>query len=193
MNIFFEHELHAYLQGQSRALRDEIESQRQDYLLNVNEVEFVRHLADKYAIDPLILHDDQATITTREDLVPTHGRPIRKQVIRYHIPFSGDRELLKCKPSAGLLWTQDVPVSGTEVMLDLIDHRNDPDHIKNEFEAFRRNLMTQAHNSTTEVKAFNANLEKDATEALRRRKEELLRQANLVAALNVPLKCQLAG
>ncbi len=188
MNLFFDARLDAILFSQSQRLQQDIESQDQDYLLNANEVELIRHFVDQYRIEPLALHEDQITMTPREEMVPTHGRPTRKQIIRYHVPFVGDVQLLRCRTNSILMRHLEAEVAGNEILFDVIDWRNDTGHIKAEWEGFLRMLRSQVASSGAEVNAHNNRLESEVKEALQRRKAQLLKQCNLVASLGVPLK-----
>src|SRR5438128_2691365 len=112
IQLFAEGDLHAVLEGQRHKAKAEIELQEQNYLLNANETELARHFIEKFRVDPLVIHGDQASVTYGEEMIPQRGfvggPSYRRQVIYYHIPFSGEAELLKLKPSQRLLWS--VPV-----------------------------------------------------------------------------------
>jgi hypothetical protein len=81
-----------------------------NYILNVNETEYLQFLLDALEIEPLVLHYEQVHITTTERQIPAErfpgqgffveaGESYVKQVIQYHIPFSGNKELLKYTPN----------------------------------------------------------------------------------------------
>ena len=106
--------------------------------------------------------------TDREAMVPAERyqgfetnmrRACRKQVVRYHLPFTGDFNLLKYMPSTRILWTQNVPVENGEVCFDAIVWHDDSESVKREWEEFLNSLRTQVGYSTSEVNAYNARLE----------------------------------
>ena len=59
MELFHEGSLRDVLENQKAKLKQEVESQQQNYLLNANETQLVAHLADKYRIEPVVLQEDQ--------------------------------------------------------------------------------------------------------------------------------------
>lgn len=127
MKLFNEGGLREVLEAQRNKLKSDVESQDRNYLLNANETQLVAHFTDKYRIEPLEIHADKIYASDREELIPAErfdsfrfnverGGKYRKQVVTYHIPFSGDQNLLRFAPSTRILWTQEVNVSNGEVL-----------------------------------------------------------------------------
>lgn len=65
MNLFYEGDLRSFLQPQLQKLRTEVDSQDQNYLLNVNETQLIAHLTEKYRLDPLVLNEDAVYVTEK--------------------------------------------------------------------------------------------------------------------------------
>src|SRR5882762_3754836 len=87
-----------------------IRSEQQDYLLNVNESEYLSHLESGYSLEPITFHTDQISMDAEEKMVPaerfpayqfavSRGGAYKRQVFTFHLPFSGTAELLRCQPS----------------------------------------------------------------------------------------------
>ena len=199
MKLFHEGRLGDLLEHRMAALKGEVESQEQNYLLNANETQLVAYLVDKYRLEAIVLQEDKVYATDREEMIPAerfdqfrfhvmHGEAYRKQVVRFHLPFTGDSELLKFMPSTRILWTQDVPVERSEICFDVIAWNDDAAQIKREWDSFLNSVRTQVGYSTTEINAYNARLEQDAAQVIQARKAELLKKNNLLGSLGVPLK-----
>jgi len=199
MKLFAEGRLSQVLEGQRAKLKQEIESQQQNYLLNANEMQLVAHFVDKYRIEPITLQEDKVYATDREAMIPAErfddfrfsvepGEAYRKQVVRFHIPFAGDADLLRLAPSTRIIWTQDVSVENGEICFETVAWEDDPARIKRDWESFLNSLRTQAGHSTTEVNAYNARLEQEVARMIQSRKAELLKRSNLLGSLGVPLK-----
>src|SRR5437867_9177105 len=115
MRMFREVWLRDFLEARLINLREEIQSAPKNYLLNANETQYVDYLLSRYRVDPLLILFDQQTISDREEMIAAErfpfdfgveeGEQYPKQVITYHLPFSGDPELLRCKPSSWIDWT----------------------------------------------------------------------------------------
>ncbi len=199
MKLFSEGGLREVLEGQRNKLKSEVESQDRNYLLNANETQLVTHFTEKYRIEPLEILADKISASDREELIPAErfdsfrfnverGGKYRKQVVTYHIPFSGDQNLLRFAPSTRILWAMEVNVSNGEILYDLINWSDDASNISREAESFLTSLQTQAGHVATEVNAFNTRLETEAAQIVKSRKDELLKKSNLLASLGVPIK-----
>jgi len=90
MRIFAGDDLSTVLERQRAKLRNEIRSEDKNKLLNVNEADYIDYLTEKYLIDELQVYADRKTVSAAEELVGYQGKSYPKQVISYHLPFSGD-------------------------------------------------------------------------------------------------------
>ena len=52
-----------------------IKSQADDYILNVNKVEYIEHLISEYSIQPLEIHSDQLSVSVEERMIPAEWHP----------------------------------------------------------------------------------------------------------------------
>lgn len=198
MRVFAGDDLRATIMSRVKAMQLEVEKESAKRLLNVNEAEYVEYLVQTHRIDPLVLVWDGLTVSSQERMIPAElfplgsymhgGKSYPKQVVTYHIPFTGDASLLGLKPSTYLMWTTDVVARGGEVLFDIINWRDDADEIKREADTITSNMKTQAANVQTEVASFNDDLRVSAESLIRTRKQMLLQQANLLESLGVPLK-----
>src|SRR5262245_319358 len=141
MKIFAERELQYVLEAQLQELRKEVHNEDKNRLLNMNETEYVEYLTSKYGVDSLIFHFDQVAISSREIMIPAErlprefydideGRSYRKQVVTYHIPFAGEADLLRYKPSPRILWSMEVDATVSSISFDVINWSDNPEQIK---------------------------------------------------------------
>ena len=110
IQIFAETELQVYLERWRLVTIDSIESEKDDFLLNINESDYVKYRVEDALIDPLEIHEDQIYASSSEQMIPAErfpgnynvysGKSYKEDVIKFHIPFSGDADLLKCQPSS---------------------------------------------------------------------------------------------
>ena len=196
MEIFWERELRDFLGEQLDTLQREVHSEDKNRLLNMNETEYVNYLVNRYRIEPLVLHWDRQGISDREEMIPAErfpplfnvykGKRYPKQMITYHIPYSGERKLLRCTPSSRLLWTVDVRLEGGCVCFDVINWRDNAEQVKGEANSILDKIRKQAENVAQQVDGHNNTLEDKAQQVVQARKALLLTQANLMASLGVP-------
>jgi hypothetical protein len=127
------------------------------------------------------------------DIFGSRYSPYRKsayprQVITFHLPFSGEAELFKCRPSSCIMWSIDISVSGGEIRFDLINWRDDIEELKREQNGIIERIRKQSESVTGEVAHFNTHLEEQARQIVSGRKQQLLKQTSLVESLGIPLR-----
>jgi len=179
-------------------MRREIDAEPKNRLLNVNEAEYLNYLVQKYSIDPLVFQWDDMFVTDKEVMIPAEqfprtfevldGKSYPKQVITYHIPFTGEPDLLKKMPSSRILWSTDVEVTGRTLTFDIVNLDDDAAQISRDADWITSNIRTQNKNVTQEVNQFNAGLPVAAQAAMQHRKQQHLQQASLLESLGVPVK-----
>src|SRR4051812_32308123 len=114
MRVFHEDRLSSLLESQITRMKSVVESEDRNYILNANETQLILHFRSKYQIEPLAINVDQKYVSDREEMIkPTRGagfgflpvndEPVRRQVITYHVPFSGDEKLFRYAPSNRLV------------------------------------------------------------------------------------------
>ena len=145
------------------------------------------------------LHFDEVSVSTYEKDVPPEefpsprfhvepGRRYRKDVIRYHIPFVGNEELLHCVPNPYSHWTTEVSIEDGSLCFDIINFYNDPERIKHEANQTIDFIKHQATYIANQVAAYNTSLASRAQGLFRERKQHLLKKNDLLASLGTPIK-----
>jgi hypothetical protein len=197
-NIFAVEELRAYLEHKAHAVLSGIEQEEDDYLLNVNEDDYVRFKAAAMSVDEVNIHDEDIHASSDERMIPASlfprhflvrsGQSYKKDVITFHIPVSGNLQLLRTIPSRRLMWTIPVDASQSEISFDVINFQDDAAAIVALKDENLRNIMTQLVYVNAEVKQFNAQVEGRVRNAIQVRKEQIKKQTGVLAALGVPIR-----
>jgi hypothetical protein len=198
MRIFAESELRQLIEGNTNRLRDEIEAQNDDYLLNVNQQTFVDYLVSKYSIENLTLKFEEVTISKDEREIPVERFPrdfyfhsqkkCKRPVIRYHLPFEGDAQLLRLEPNTHYSWSLDVDIEDRNVCFEIVSFGDDPQEIKREADQILSSIRNQAENVQSEVDSYNKRLPQDADQLFQNRKQIILKSNDLISALGVPIR-----
>ncbi|MGI9279262.1 MAG: hypothetical protein ACR2PX_06480 [Endozoicomonas sp.] len=196
--IFAEKELRSFLDSKKRQVLQTIESENDDYLLNVNENDYVSFKVSEATMDELEIHIDKIYASSSEQMIPAEyfpnsffvqrGTSYKKDVIKFHIPFSGEKELLKCIPSSRILWSMDVEINGNEFCFEVINFNDNPDDIVRQKNSNLSSITKQHKNILNELQSYNSNLEKEIKEYFNRRKERIKSNIGVLSALGVPLK-----
>lgn len=181
----------------SQALQS-ITSQSDDYILNVNKVEYVEHLVSEYSIQPLELQRDQLTVSVEERMIPAElhpnsfwvdsGQSYPKDVFTFHLPFTGEAQLLKIRASTFSLSCPRIMLSGQEIRFEIINFNQEADAIRREADKIVMQLESQNQHLTNDLKRFNGSLEAQLTQAFNSGKSQLLKKHDVISALGIPVR-----
>ena len=198
LKIFAERALQDYLEQQKRSVMQSIESETDDYLLNVNEGDYVQHKSAQAYVEPMKIHEEQIYASSSEQMIPAEyfppmfnvyaGKSYKKDVIKFHIPFSGNAELFTCIPSSRILWTMAIELSNQEFCFEIINFSDDAEKIKREKDSNMQSIMQQLGNITAEINSYNSGIESQIKQAFDARKKRILAKSGVLASLGVPIK-----
>lgn len=196
--IFGDQDFGEYSAERLNALKAAIAAESPEYLVNVNEDEYIGHLCSKFSIEPLVLHYDALEASSEEELIPAErfpsnynvvrGKSYPKPVIWYHLPVSGELALLHCMPNPRVHDFPGVEVSGRSISWGTIDFDNSADNVKRALEGILATIKQQAGYLSANVAGFNNSLEEQARTIFRARKEEHVKRTGVLASLGVPIR-----
>ena len=198
MKIFAENDLLDHLDSLLADLKRTVLSEDKNRLLNINETQYIDYIVNRYTLEPLKLHLEKVHVSDYESIVPV-GRfafnyglhpseKIKRQVIKYHLPFSGETRMLYLTPNPRLVWYIDVEIHGNEISFDIVNWNDDVGMIKKDAERILENLAKQAQYSENNIRSYNAKLQEYTQEIVTTRKLEHLKQCNVLDSLGVPFK-----
>lgn len=196
--IFYEKELSDYLNKRMQDILLSIENESDDYILNVNEEDYIKFKTSQAKVEPIEIYVDNIYASSSEEMIPAkyfpnsffvkEGKSYKKNVIKFHIPYSGDQELLKCSPSSRLLWSVDVEITKDEFCFEIINFNNEADEIAREKDDITSSIMKQYTNLKKELNQFNSNLETKIRSSFKKRKERIIVNNSVLSSLGVPIK-----
>ncbi|MCW9026583.1 MAG: hypothetical protein OQJ77_04635, partial [Thiovulaceae bacterium] len=196
--IFAKQELRDYLENKKQSILSTIESENDDYLLNVNEDDYIQYKVSAAKVDTLEIHEDDIYASSSEQMIPAeyfprtfnvyNGKSYKKDVIKFHIPFSGNKDLLSCMPSSRILWSMDVEILNNEFCFEIINFSNDSESIVKDKDSNISNIRQQYQHVQTEIERYNTNLESQVKQAFESRKNKIKEKSGVLASLGVPIK-----
>ncbi|MDP9364724.1 MAG: hypothetical protein M3Q10_10960, partial [Chloroflexota bacterium] len=170
-----------YLRAQEEGLVRAVQTEDDNFLLQVNEGDFVAHLVDRFRVPVLRLKFDEAYATESRRSIPAeefpsgfsvrHGRSYEKPVFTVRIPYEGDVDLLCKQPSTYLSWNAIVHTEGQEVCFEVVDFYGAPERINQAVDEQINNLRQSSEYLVWDVEAFNRSLPARAERSLRERKD----------------------
>ena len=197
-HAFSDYDGFSVIENQKQRIASTINSQADDYILNVNKEEYIQHLVSEFTIPPLEIHRDQLSASTYEAQIPAEhhpssyyvhsGKSYPKDVIKYHLPFTGDPELLKVRASTYTLSPPRITIEDSCICFEIGNFNLTPERIKHEADSIINNIISQNQHLTRDLNAFNAQIESLANQAFDSRKQQLLKKNDLMSSLGVPIR-----
>jgi hypothetical protein len=198
--LFVKGELRGFLENRKREASIEIQSQDVNYILNVSVSGFCNYLLQKYALPPPVLEEAKITVDQEEKnvdvshypnrLIIFENRPshVKGTEITYYVPFEGNSELFKYKPSTFTFNPPSGVVINQELCLsfECIDH--DTESLKKNFQRELSEIRRWLAYISNDVKQFNESLPNEIEKQVKERREKLLKDRGLVAELGFSLR-----
>jgi len=195
---FSEYDGFSVIENQKQRVASAIISQLDDYILNVNKEEYIAHLVSEYTITPLEIYTEQLTASTYEAQIPAEhhpwdynvysGKSYPKDVIKYHLPFAGDPELLKVRASSHTLSPPRITIEDGCICFEIVNFNLTPERIKQQADSTVNSVVSQNDNTSRDLNVFNGQIEGIANQAFDVRKEQLLKKNDLMSSLGVPVR-----
>lgn len=197
-HAFSDYDGFSVIESQKQRIASAINSQPDNYILNVNKEEYIQHLVSEFTITPVEIDRDQLSASTYEAQIPAEyhpssyyvhsGKSYPKDVIKYHLPFTGDPELLKVRASTYTLSPPRITIEDGCICFEIINFNLSPERIKQEADSIVNSIESQNQHLTRDLNAFNAQIEGLATQAFDSRKQQLLKKNDLMSSLGVPIR-----
>lgn len=170
-------------------------------LLNASEHELVQALLDEFHLNVPVIKDDEIHIAhSGEAQIDVSGDPMRmiydrsqpfympgnKTVIA--VPFDGDAEFFNVQPSSFSLSPPRDQIGKGELLLTYV--RTDPnaEAIKREYKATVDSIKNYLRSLSESAAQFNGQLESLVRSQMKARKDRLLADAGMTAAIGLPMK-----
>ena len=165
-HVFGDVPFFAYSKSQLDQARSSILQENPDYILNVNETEYLQHLESRFHLDPIAFDLAQMTMETEEQDIAagrfppgfavTSGKSYKKQAFIFHVPFSGTPDLLRCIPSqsyAGVVLACEIRVG--EILFEIVDMYGDGNRVRQDQVRMTTSLEQTANWLKQDVTKYN--------------------------------------
>lgn len=196
--VFYEEELQNYLDQNNKRIRNKIKSESDEYILNVNEIEYVNYLLTSFNVDLPQIDFEEIFVDSIEKKIESERFPVGffvdpgesypKPVVVYHVPFNGKSDLLKYRPNPCVMWSTTVYIQDNCICFDVIDFRSDPNEIKREAKSVINSIKKQYTHFSNQIQEYNRQLQIFIESNFEGRKEQILKKNQTLASLGVPIK-----
>lgn len=200
MRMFVDGVIDQVFETSKQSIKQQINNESEDYILNVNHTEYCEYLASQYIIEFPELHFDQVSADSYEKDIPAErfpmsfhvyaGKTYKKDIVRFHIPYSGDVCLLKYRPSSRFTLSggMDINTSNGALIFEYINFNNKPEEIKREYDQDVNRMMSNYNYLKGDCENFNNSLLGFTKSVFEQRKQQHFRKNDLLSGLGVPIK-----
>lgn len=182
------------------SIKATIEGESENYILNVNETEYIEHLESKYKLSVPEIHFDQVYADSYEGDVPAEyfpggynvygGKTYKREIIQFFIPCSGDISLLNNCPASVIYigGGGQFEIRNNTLLVEFINFSNNAEEIKRNYENEANGIHGNYNALKKDIENYNNSLKGQITSQINQRKQKLLSKYNLLSSLGVPLK-----
>ena len=196
--VFYEYELSDYLGGITNHIQSLIESKSENYILIVNETEYINSLVHEYTVTPINIDFEKVFISDYEKQIPAEdfprhfhvraGESYPKTAVIYHLPYTGNAYLFECCPSTRTTFTTKVFLDNHCLCFEVISLEENSEEIKSKAERIINALKTQYEYLVSEVEKYNDSLPTLVKQLFQERRRYFLDKNEMLASLGVPVK-----
>ena len=198
--LFYEDNLANYFVLRRDEIQRTIQHKSEDYILNVNETEYMNYLVDKFTVDSININFEAVFIDKpyEKDIPAEYFPPYRfsvrqgesypKPATIYHLPYSGNEALFPYAPSNQLSLGTEVFLHEQCLCFEVISLSGNPEEMKENAEKVISDLKTQLKYLAPELEKFNDRLPSIIKGLFKERKQKILDKHQFIVNLGVPVK-----
>lgn len=193
--LFYSGELRDFFETKYSYIERKINSEKKEYILNVDEEEYISHIEEIYKLEypVLLLEDIYIDEPSEIDIDVSHnqnywGTTIKGSLIKAHIPFSGSKELFKYTPSTRTYNPPHGILVSNELILELKINHNDNPEIENKIDKFVSDVNRYLDWVKKDVITYNNLLQKKVRSIFDKRKEQFRKESSLTQGVRFPIK-----
>jgi hypothetical protein len=200
--LFSEYDLRAVLEGQLELVGDRVLAIPKEQFEEATDELLAAQVASRLTIPPLELAEDDISVSSKDTKVDVSRDPDRAifdrsrpayvdgTEVTYHVPYRGDSELLKCRPSSFTMNPPRAVVAPGELRFPYDQGCGDLAATKTWFERDLGELKRWIPWVNQQVAEYNGSLEAAARDRVIGRRAELERTARDIAALGFRVRSE---
>jgi hypothetical protein len=188
--------------NQQAQMQAEIAGMDGNRLLNTNVDDLVAYFAGKCGIEVPDLLEDQMVIDQREAQRDVSGDPMRRFYYDQHsgpilvtgneisleVSFEGDPQMFRVQPNTYNMNPPRGVVHNNSLTFTIWGDNLTSDQVRSQIDEWLQSIRQHLQWQRDSFRAFSEALPREARQAIEQRREQLLRNQNLVASLGIPLK-----
>jgi hypothetical protein len=201
--LFSKGDIFSVILAHTESLKKKVQSIPADTLLNASQQDLIQAVIEEFRLDvPIIKDHDIYIVHASETQVDVSGDPMRRFIYDAHsgpayvpgnktviaVPFEGDSGFFKIRPQSYTLNPPRGEIAKNEILLTYVRTDQNAEAIKQEYQRTVASIKQYLASLSQSAAEFNGQLEGFVTAQLKARKDRLLADAGMTAAIGLPLK-----
>lgn len=199
--LFSSEQFFDFRQKGEESVRRDIDEMDGDELLNVTTETLADRIVETHRVEVPTLHDTEVEASFEEAKVNTTGRALNPSWRQptgtrydFHVPFDGDADLFRVRPTQYLVR---FPIGRTDGQELVFSYLTTPqmgggatasNAVKSQFDQDLRDVQTMLTNLRADGEGYNHGLHRIATERIENRRAKLFGDRNIAQSLGVPIR-----
>lgn len=195
-NLFsFNSSLIGYFSIIKKEVKEYINSLNETEILNQNESDIISSIFNKYKVNRLVLYLKDISYIQEVKQIPVEylnkvylnpNELIDVPNFVFQIPFEGDKNLLKYRPSSFQIAPSEYYTKGKFICFELIKYNDNFEHFEKEINRNKDYLKFMVNNINKDTSDFNVKLRKYVENEYFHRKKELIKNNEFLCKLGIP-------
>lgn len=195
MESFNEIPFRDYTNELAASIVREMKGRGKDYVISVDEDQYINYLLDRFTIEPLKIYIDSEYIGTPYNTTETieddfyRRQTYKKEAYNFKVTYSysGSSELFRIRPSARRLVSYDIDLDtwSKKVSFAFKLFNQDPQEFKRIKDSCFHDAFINLDGINLDVEKANNNLKGSIVRAFTELKKEYLKENNFFAAINI--------
>ncbi len=198
--LFHKYELRAVMDNNEQKMYAEIDAYNSNRLLNTSTEDLAKYFIDKFSIEPIKILEENICVDQKETKIDATRHPesfffhddgphfVTGTAVILEIPFTGDAELFKCRPSTFNFNPPVADIRGNSLIITISTFKHEPEIIRNELKRQINSINEYVEWINRDLAPWNFALPSKAKARIENRKAKLLKDQGLVSALGFPIK-----
>ncbi len=199
--LFNKYQMYAVVHGQTEAVKKRVQSIPANTLLNASEHDLAQALVEELRLNVPVIKDEDIYIAhSGEAQVDVSGDPMRMFYDRSQpfympgnrtviaVPFEGDATFFTIQPQTYSLSPPRAEIGKGELLLTYVRTDQNAEAIKGEYQRTVSAIKDYLRSLSESAAQFNGQVEGLVVSQLKARKDRLLADAGMTAALGLPMK-----
>ncbi len=197
--LFSNHDLSAVLDARLRTVNDAVRGIEKNYFETSTDDYLAASTASQLVVSPLELLEEETSVSSRDVKVDVSGDRNRHFFtpgphymngleVTYHVPYLGDSTLLECQPNRFTLNPPRAVIGSGEIMFPYDRVDGDVASTKADFERDIAKIRRWLERVNEQVMGYNASLEAQASQLVRKRRDEIAKTKTALADLGYPVR-----